>query len=92
MSHAAGTTASAASVLTVADPVDVLECAECGRQSEAGATGWRAYLGTEEELGPEDHQARCTSAPRRSYGTRARGATTSSSQATIGSSKTAIPY
>jgi hypothetical protein len=86
MSHAAGTTASAASVLTVADPVDVLECAECGRQSEAGATGWRAYLGT------EDHQARCTSAPRRSYGTRARGATTSSSQATIGSSKTAIPY
>src|SRR5262245_26595904 len=32
---------------TVPDPVDVerdLECAECGRLSEPGASGWRAYL------------------------------------------------
>jgi len=31
----------------VPDPIDVdrvLECAECGRQSEPIATGWRAYL------------------------------------------------
>jgi hypothetical protein len=27
---------------------------ECGRRSEVGATGWRAYLGTEEEVGTDD--------------------------------------
>ena len=26
-----------------------LVCAECGAESEAGAVGWRAYLGDEDE-------------------------------------------
>jgi hypothetical protein len=47
----------------------VLECAECGRQSEPGATGWRAYLGTEEEIGPEDEvYAFCPECAEREFG------------------------
>jgi ribosomal protein S27AE len=46
-----------------------LVCGECGVESPPDAAGWRAYLGTEHEVGTEDEAfAFCPECSEREFG------------------------